>query len=353
MGGGDAVPARTGQPSREVSRTMHASREAHASPSARPHRVYRQVPLFAAGVLAAIVCAWQLTGALNAQAARTRVPKFVGNVAPQGSAKKDFAAFWDQVTPENEGKWESVEPTRNQMDWRRLDAAVQFAREHNMPFKEHTLVWGRQFPSWVADLPKKQQAAEVEEWIRAYCERYPDTPMIDVVNEPDHAPPVYADALGGAGGSGYDWVLWSFRTARKHCPKAQLILNDYDVLRLDTDKFIAIARIVKRARLLDAIGAQAHDIETEPLAELQENLSKLAALDVPIYISEYDIDEYDDEKQKAIIAEQFPVFWESPSVVGITFWGYVDGATWKPHAGLLRDGVPRPALTWLMNYLHR
>jgi len=332
---------------------MQHGTASNAPPLARRHRVRRPASLLATGVLVAAVCAWQLTNAVKAQTARTPLPRFVGNVTTNGAVSPDFATYWDQLTPENEGKWESVERTRNQMDWSGLDAAVQFARAHNMPFKEHTLVWGRQVPAWVADLPKKQQAAEVEEWIRAYCERYPDTAMIDVVNEPDHATPVYAEALGGAGRSGYDWVLWSFRTARKHCPKAQLILNDYDVLRIDTDKFIAIARVVKRAKLLDAIGAQAHDIESEPLAELQENLKKLAALDVPIYISEYDVDEYDDEKQQAIVAEQFPVFWESPAVAGITFWGYVDGATWKSHAGLIRDGVPRPALTWLMNYLHR
>ncbi|MFN7980433.1 MAG: hypothetical protein U0Q11_01115 [Vicinamibacterales bacterium] len=54
-----------------------------------------------------------------------------------------------------------------------------------------------------------------------------------------------------------------------------------------------------------------------------------------------------------MIAEPFPLFWESPAVAGITFWGYVDGATWKSHAGLIRDGAPRPALTWPMEYLRR
>ena len=34
-------------------------------------------------------------------------------------------------------------------------------------------------------------------------------------------------------------------------------------------------------------------------------------------------------RQQAVIAEPFPLFWESPAVAGITFWGYVDGATWK------------------------
>mgnify|MGYP007071089431 CR=1 FL=1 len=48
------------------------------------------------------------------------------------------------------------------------------------------------------------------------------------------------------------------------------------------------------ARTASGIGAQAHDVESEPLATLQANLKKLAALDVPIYISEDDIDEWED-----------------------------------------------------------
>ena len=279
--------------------------------------------------------------------------KFVGNITTRGEVRPDFAVYWNQLTPENEGKWESVEATRNLMDWTSLDAEVKYARDHGFPFKEHTFVWGRQVPTWLAGLPKKEQAAEVEEWMRLFCERYPDTPLIDVVNEPDHARPDFIDALGGEGASGHDWVLWAFRTARKHCPNSRLILNDYDVLRFETDRFIDIASTVKRAHLLDAIGAQGHNLETQDVSELKANLAKLVKLGVPIYISEYDIAEEDDAKQKEIMEQQFPIFWETPQVAGITLWGYVYGATWKGSAGLIRDDTPRPALVWLMDYLHR
>jgi len=39
-------------------------------------------------------------------------------------------------------------------------------------------------------------------------------------------------------------------------------------------------------------------------------------------------------------------------VVGVTHWGYRQGAMWRPDAYLLRsDGTERPALTWLECYL--
>jgi hypothetical protein len=38
---------------------------------------------------------------------------------------------------------------------------------------------------------------------------------------------------------------------------------------------------------------------------------------------------------------------------GITVWGWIQGKTWVPNSGLIRDGSPRSAMTWLMNELGR
>ncbi|MGD8860262.1 MAG: endo-1,4-beta-xylanase, partial [Myxococcales bacterium] len=187
--------------------------------------------------------------------------KFCGNITTLGMVRSDFIDYWDQITPENEGKWGSVEPVRDQMSWGGLDAAYEYARQHGIPFKQHTFVWGSQQPGWIAGLPANEQREEVEEWIRLYCERYPDTDMIDVVNEPPpHTTPPYAEALGGAGDSGYDWIVQSFVWARQYCPNAVLILNDYNTIEWpgDNEHFIDIVnRILAAGAPIDAIGAQA------------------------------------------------------------------------------------------------
>ena len=277
--------------------------------------------------------------------------KFVGNITQRFQVPSDFGTYWNQITPENEGKWGSVERERDQMEWGFLDAIHDYAREQGIPVKGHTLVWGSQSPGWMEELSEAEQAEEVEEWIEAYCQRYPDVQMIDVVNEPDHATPSYIDALGGRGRSGHDWVIWSFEKARQHCPQATLILNDYNVLRHDTFQFMRIAELLAERGLLDAIGCQAHGLETQRLGELRDNLEYVSSLGAPIYISEYDIDVADDDEQRRIMEEQFSLFFESEAVVGITLWGYIHGQTWKPDTGLLRDGQPRPAFTWLIDYL--
>jgi GH35 family endo-1,4-beta-xylanase len=275
--------------------------------------------------------------------------KFVGNITTSGAVRPDFINYWNQITPENEGKWGSVEGTRDQYNWAPLDRIYAYAREHNIPVKAHTLVWGSQFPSWINNLSASEQAAEIEEWIRDYCARYPDTAMIDVVNEaiPGHAPAAYAQNAFGN-----DWIIKSFQLARQYCPNAILILNDYNVLSWDTDKFITLARPVIAAGVVDALGAQSHGLADRPLSETTSKLNQVAALGLPIYISEYDIEKTNDQEQLQVMQQQFPLFYNHASVKGITLWGYVVGKTWRDGTGLIQDnGTFRPAMTWLMNYL--
>jgi len=305
-------------------------------------------------IIAAISIAW-LISVNGVSAELASGGKFVGNITQSGIVPNGFEKYWNQITCENEGKWESVERTRDTMDWSGIDHAYNFARQKGMPFKHHTFVWGQQYPSWMKNLSQTEQREEVEEWIRLYCERYPDPDMIDVVNEPDHEAspsPDWFNAIDGTGQSGYDWVIWSFEKAREYCPDATLILNDYNVLIWNTSNFVSIARKLKDRGLIDAVGAQAHGLENLSFAELKANFNQVAALGLPIYISEYDINIADDNRQMQVMQQQFTFFYENPQVAGITFWGYIYGQTWnqKPYAGLIRYGEPRPAMDWLCTY---
>jgi endo-1,4-beta-xylanase len=278
--------------------------------------------------------------------------KFVGNITTNGMVRTDFINSWNQITPENEGKWGSVQPNGpTQFNWAGVDAAYKYAKDHGIPFKQHTFVWGSQQPSWITN-PGVDQAAAVENWIKAFCERYPDVPLIDVVNEPPpHTTPQYINALGGTGATGYDWIITAFKMARKHCPKAILILNDYNVLRFGTDNFIKIVNAVKGSGYIDALGEQAHGLETQSVSELQANLKKVLATGLPLYITEYDIDIADDTQQRNIMQQQFTLFWNTPEIKGITLWGYIYGSTWKPNTGLIKNTTPRPAMNWLMDFI--
>src|SRR3990172_5542363 len=257
--------------------------------------------------------------------------KFLGNVYSTAQLPK-FADYWNQVTPENAGKWGSAEPVRDVMNWTTLDAAYNFAKNNGFPFRFHVLVWGNQQPAWIENLPTDEQLDEIEEWFHAVADRYPEADYVEVVNEPLHDPPNqpgngggnYYEALGGRGDTGWDWVLNAFRLARDYFADAKLVLNDYSIVNSsnDTGRYIGIIELLQAEDLIDAIGVQGHAFSTRgSAATMKSNLDRLAATGLPIQVTELDIDGPTDETQVRDYQRIFPTFWEHPAVIGITLWG--------------------------------
>ena len=72
---------------------------------------------------------------------------------------------------------------------------------------------------------------------------------------------------------------------------------------------------------------------------------------MPMFITELDINTANDAQQKAQYQQVLPVMWEAPYCAGVTLWGYVHGATWVDNSGLYKNGVERPAMTWIKEYM--
>lgn len=296
--------------------------------------------------------------------------KFLGSAWSSGQ-NTNFQNYWNQVTPENGGKWGSVESTRNVMNWSNMDAGYNLAKKYNMLFKAHTLIWGAQQPSWIANLDTASQRQEIEQWFSLQAARYPNMDYIDVVNEPLHNAPNgmvpwgttvknvdYAKALGGAGATGWDWIIKSFRMARKYFPKSKLIINEYSVINssAETQKYIKIIKLLQAEGLIDGIGEQAHAFTTFNVgaSTLKANLDALATTGLPIYLTEMDIDGATDYIQLKEMQRVFPVFWKHPSVMGITLWGFRVGLWRNDEKAYLinSNGTERPALKWLKAYVN-
>jgi len=283
-------------------------------------------------------------------------PKFVGNISTRGSIRTGFATYWNQFSPENEGKWGSVQPSQGTFNWAALDREYAYAQTNNIIFKEHNFIWGAQQPSWVNNT--NAQTA-VQAWMTAFCQRYPNTKLIDVVNEPPpHTTPSYINGIGGTGASGYDWIANAFKWARAACPNAILILNDFNNIELagDNTRTITIVNAIKAAGApIDAVGAQGHGVSRTATATVKGFIDKITQqTGLPVYLTEYDINVADDNQQKTIMQDQFTMFWNDPNVHGITIWGYIVGSTWETNSGLQQtDNTMRPAMSWLMGFLGR
>ena len=283
--------------------------------------------------------------------------KFLGNTTAGAQVRPDFGTYWNQIMAENATDWTVVEAARDQMNWSGADRVADYAESAGILWKFHSLVWGNALPGALSGLSQAERLAEFEEWLDEASKRYPDVPMIDVVNEghPQHGSLSIRYALFGNGGSDYDWIFQVFRMARERWPRAILIYNDYFNIEYgkEVDWTVSLAQAALAAQVpIDAIGCEAHGTYKLDNATVKANLDKLAATGLPLFITEYDIPSGDDSVQLNIMKDQFPVFWNHPSVVGITYYGYVVGKTWIPGTGLITDaGEERPALTWLKGYV--
>ena len=299
---------------------------------------------------------------MTAQAQLSTNPdKFLGNITTWNSMDTDgfiFADYWNQVTPENATKWQSVEGNRHgTYNWGDADKAYKYAKEHGFPFKFHTLVWGSQYPNWINNLSTEKQYEAIEQWMDEAKKHYPDLPVIDVVNEAisSHAPAPYKAALGGDGTTGYDWIIKAFEMAHERWPDAILIYNDYNTYQWNTDQFIDLVRTIRDAGApVDAYGCQAHDLTGCSASTLKASLKKIQdALKMPMYVTEYDIGTANDNDQLRDYKAQIPLLWEADYCAGVTLWGWIYGKTWTTdgNSGLIKNKKERPALEWLREYM--
>jgi endo-1,4-beta-xylanase len=308
----------------------------------------------------------------------TGKPKFLGSAWSPGNSSVNFLNYFNKVTPENAGKWGSAEPTRDVFNWNDLDTAYALAKNNGLPFHFHVLVWGNQQPNWMDELPVEEQIEEIHEWFAAVAARYPAIDILEVVNEPLHDPPCtrenggggYCDALGGRGtpeeraldpSREWLWIINAFTMARQYFPNAKLMLNDYSIENEtnSTTRYLEIIKLLQHRGLIDIIGVQGHAFsqgEPAPMATYRSNLNRLADRQLPIHVTELDVDGTEDEVQLAGMQKIFPLYWENPAVAGITLWGYRQNGHWRNAQGAWlvwsqagSEGAERQA----MQYLHR
>ena len=314
----------------------------------------------------------------------------------------NFERYFNQVTPENAGKWGSIEGTKGVYNFTEVDQARAFAKSHGFPFRFHVLVWGAQQPTWLKPLSDAEKVQKIKAWFQAVANHYDGSSdararleYIEVANETLNDPPNnigpnatdagsgdYVNALKslnaelGTAPSEFDWVVNSFKLARQYFPcETKLVLNEYNAETILTDRYVALANLLKADNLLDVIGLQAHSFSTrkynasqsfdDHTAYLRGQLDKIASTGLPIMITELDIDGDVDNTytvttdvavrnafQKSEYERIFGLYWNHPSVIGITLWGYLTGHWRTAQEAYLVDacsGQEKPALRDYLN----
>jgi endo-1,4-beta-xylanase len=296
-------------------------------------------------------------GSDKGRAAPEAGAKLVGNITTKEQADPAglvYSDYWDQITPDHAGAWAAVQSSPGgAFKWSVLDAIYAYSQEKGIIFNQYFFIGGMWQPGQPAS---KIAESDVRSWMRAFCERYPQTKVIDVVTEPLHNPPHYADSIGGGTDGDWKWITNAFAWARDACPSAILLLDDYSIIQ-NAEENLRIINLVKTIKAagapIDAIGAQAWDTADAPTSTIRGLLERLnEETGLPIYITAYEVDRKDDNEQLRIYQSQFPLFWDAQYVRGITLWGWMYASTgWN--GWLVKETAQRPAMTWLMQYLGR
>ncbi|MFF8291444.1 non-reducing end alpha-L-arabinofuranosidase family hydrolase [Streptomyces sp. NPDC016309] len=331
------------------------------------HRFRRGRRTLTAGLSAAAVVAGVVTllpssagaAALGTQAAPSG--RYFGTAVAAGRlGDPAYTAIADRefnmITPENEMKWDAVQPSRGRYTFGAADKIVDRALAHGQRVRGHTPVWHRQLPAWVGSIRDAQTLRGVmKDHITTLMARYRGKVYAwDVVNEAfadgsgRHRSSVFQDVLGDG------FVEEAFRTARAADSSAKLCYNDYNIENWSDAKTQGVYRMVKDFRSrgvpIDCVGFQSHFGTGGPPSSFRTTLSSFAALGVDVQITELDIA----GASPAHYADTVKACLSVARCTGITVWGVRDSDSWRSdESPLLFDGhgKPKPAYGAVMDAL--
>ena len=339
---------------------------------------------------------------------------------------KDVALVKDQfnqISPENDLKWQMIHPREGAdgYDFGAADAFVKFGQDNNLYLVGHTLVWHSQTPNWVfagtnpppagatnaapvaaantngpgrggfgrggfgggpggfngPRASRDELLARMSNHIHTVVGRYKGRiKSWDVVNE----------AIADGGGTnilrsspwsqiiGPDFIAKAFQFAHEADPDAILRYNDYGLENpAKRKKLITLIKELQAQKVpVHAIGSQAHVNVSTTFETMDQALTEMATLGLPIHITELDVNSAAggqrgfganvadnaattqgglvsdaDKKLADAYAGIFRAFVKHhDSVKVVTFWGVNDANSWRAQGKpLLFDGnsQPKPA----------
>lgn len=288
-------------------------------------------------------------------------------VETRGLQDADFANVFARecniLVPENELKWRALRPSPNEFKFQGSDRLADFARQHQMKFRGHTLVWHGSIPEWFRDRATRANAQQLlETHITTVVRRYAGKMHSwDVVNEAIYPG---SDGVNGLRNSlwyqllGPSYIDIAFRAAAAADPDALLVYNDYG-LEVDNDDQNArrteVLKLLERLKSqgvpIHALGTQAHlwagESRFNP-TKLRQFFRDVASLDLKILITELDVVDRnlprDIAQRDRGVADTYRAYLDAaldePAVIAVLTWGLSDRRTWLSRARPRRDNAP-------------
>ena len=247
---------------------------------------------------------------------------------------------FNSLSPENEFKWNMVQPKEGVFDFEGLDRLVAFAEQHDMQVKAHSGVSRSFNPDYLIAKtdPAEFRAAVVDHFTTIMSRYKGKMDRWDVVTEP-------FTTFGGEGlehnlfyeRMGPDYISEIVRIADAADPDAKIFLNEnmvefYPAKR--DELYDLVKDMVADGVPLDGIALQMHETIVGPTpGVLTDMVEDYNALGLEVSVAELDVHTYDAASQAEIygdvVAEAL-----AAGVTDISFWGFTDKHlwTWLPGA---------------------
>ncbi|MEA3208767.1 MAG: endo,4-beta-xylanase [Chthoniobacter sp.] len=284
---------------------------------------------------------------------------------PDGDRYRQIVlANFNKVVLENDLKWQAWTAHRQ----RGLEA-VTWLRERGVDVRGHVFVWPGKTnlpPHVIELLPQPEplrrvildHIADEAGALRGQLVEW------DVVNEPFTNVDVQTTFSGVARDAAPDWIerhastlAQFFHAVRQADPAVKLDINDYSILETggkDAPHQEHYERTIRQLLAdkapLEGIGIQGHFAEPlTPIPRVWEILDRFAKFGLPIQITEFDVNTYDEALQADYTRDFLTAIFAHESVSGVLTWGFWEKRHWIPNAAHYRaDWSLRPAgQVWL------
>ncbi|HEX4831807.1 MAG TPA: endo-1,4-beta-xylanase [Trebonia sp.] len=262
-----------------------------------------------------------------------------GNLLSNSTVTQLQAQQFNMVTPGNEMKWDTTEPSNGTFNFSPGDQIVSYAKANGEQVRCHNLVWQSQLPSWVSSLPASQVQAAMETHITTEAGHFKgECYAWDVVNEPFNGDGSFvADPFYNAMGSAY--IADALRTAHAADPSAKLYLNDYSIEgeNAKSNAMYSLAQsLLAQGVPLNGIGFESHFILGQVPSDMEANMQRFASLGLDVAVTELD-DRITLPATSANLTQQATDFASVVKdclgvsrCVGVTQWAVGDADSWVP-----------------------
>ncbi len=259
------------------------------------------------------------------------------NLLNNAAYRNFILSHFNWAVCENETKWGSNEPTRDNETYTQGDYIYNWCNNNGIKMRGHCLFWEQvnsNFPSWVQSLSfaaypaSSDLLAEVDERINSAVNHYKNKfRNWDIDNEmlTDN---FFYSRLGSRG------VAHMFSAAKAIDSSCGMFMNEYSGNSFGSysaSSYISrFNTLISRGAAIDGLGIQAHvNSPFQPETYWNNVLKPLGTTGRRIWATEFDTDTTDEAQRAADLENFFRICFSDPNVDGIMMWGFMVGTTWR------------------------